>query len=347
MNLTNNMLELVENNKFAVFNWKHIKLGKIAKLFSGGTPNTQIKSYWNGNIPWLSSGETRNKYINKTEKKITELAIINSSTKLAKVGDVIIASAGQGTTRGQVSFCFIDTYINQSLIAVRPNEDLLDSKYLFFNLCNRYDELRGISDSHSSRGSLTTKLLSDLFIPLPPLEEQKAIAKILSSLDDKIELNRKMNETLESIAQAIFKRWFIDFEFPDENGNPYKSSGGEMVDSELGEIPKGWEVGKLGNYLLFAKGKKPIFISDEKVEGFQLHLLIDTLNTGKSNYANVEKMVIAEQKDMIMVMDGASSGRVEIGFEGVVGSTLAKIGVKTSRMENSFSFTFLNKNKKI
>ena len=78
--------------------------------------------------------------------------------------------------------------------------------------------------------------------PVPPLDEQKAIAKILSDLDSKIELNEKMNKTLETIAQAIFKHWFIDFEFPNEEGKPYKSSGGEMVDSELGSIPKGWKV---------------------------------------------------------------------------------------------------------
>ena len=75
---------------------------------------------------------------------------------------------------------------------------------------------------------------------LPTLEEQQKIANILSSLDDKIELNNEMNKTLEEIAQSIFKRWFIDFEFTNENGEPYKSSGGEMVDSELGMIPKGW-----------------------------------------------------------------------------------------------------------
>ena len=77
-------------------------------------------------------------------------------------------------------------------------------------------------------------------------DEQSAIAKILSDFDSKIELNQQMNKTLEAIGQAIFKRWFIDFEFPNEKGKPYKSSGGEMVDSEFGEIPKGWKVSKIG-----------------------------------------------------------------------------------------------------
>ncbi len=70
-----------------------------------------------------------------------------------------------------------------------------------------------------------------------------AIAAVLGSLDDKIELLREQNETLEALAQTLFKRWFIDFNFPDKNGNPYKNSSGKMIASELGEIPEGWKVG--------------------------------------------------------------------------------------------------------
>lgn len=80
------------------------------------------------------------------------------------------------------------------------------------------------------------------YVRLAPKDEQPRIAEILASLDEKIELNRKQNRTLETIAQALFKRWFVEFEFPDEHGRPYKSSGGAMQPSELGEIPLGWEV---------------------------------------------------------------------------------------------------------
>ncbi|MCS4585906.1 hypothetical protein FZ990_10100 [Clostridium perfringens] len=84
--------------------------------------------------------------------------------------------------------------------------------------------------------------INNIKIPLPSLGEQKAIAKILSDLDEKIEINNKINKNLEEMAQAIFKQWFVDFEFPNEEGKPYKSSGGEMVESELGMIPKGWKI---------------------------------------------------------------------------------------------------------
>jgi type I restriction enzyme S subunit len=90
---------------------------------------------------------------------------------------------------------------------------------------------------------------------LPPLTTQTDIAEILSSLDDKIELNNQINRELEALAQALFNQWFVDFEFTDENGVPYQSSGGEMVASELGEIPLGWKVGTLDEVLDIKYGK--------------------------------------------------------------------------------------------
>ncbi|MFA5061286.1 MAG: restriction endonuclease subunit S [Candidatus Pacearchaeota archaeon] len=225
--------------------WEEMKLNEATDtIFSGGTPNTRIASYWDGEIRWLSSGETGQTFIRDTIKKITPEGVKNSSTRLAKKGDVVVASAGQGYTRGQTAYCMIDTHINQSVISLRANPKILDSGYLFYNLVSRYLELRNVSDANSSRGSLTTKIIGDLKIEFPPLPEQKAIAKILSDLDNKIELNQKMNKTLEAIGQALFKHWFIDFQFPNEEGKPYKSSGGEMIESELGVIPKGWSVDK-------------------------------------------------------------------------------------------------------
>ncbi|AWI12462.1 restriction endonuclease subunit S [Caldibacillus thermoamylovorans] len=90
-------------------------------------------------------------------------------------------------------------------------------------------------------------------------KEMNTITHILSTLDEKIETNNQINEKLEEMAQALFKHWFVDFEFPNENGEPYKSSGGEMVESELGMIPKGWRVGKVGEIIqLFDHKRIPL-----------------------------------------------------------------------------------------
>jgi len=177
--------------------WKEYKIADLVEIiFSGGTPNTKVNEYWNGSLPWLSSGETKNRYINSTEKTITESGAQNSSTRLALSGDVVMASAGQGYTRGQVSFLNIDTFINQSVIAIRANEKVLDKKFLFYNLSSRYEELRAISDSNSIRGSITTKMVKSMNIRIPDLNTQRAIANVLSSIDDKIETSKQINHHL-------------------------------------------------------------------------------------------------------------------------------------------------------
>ncbi len=127
-------------------------------------------------------------------------------------------------------------------------------------------------NSGSAVPSLNRNFIHPFKVKVPSsLPTQSAIAEILSSLDDKIELNNKINQELENLAQTLFKRWFIDFEFPNENGEPYKSSGGEMVESELGEIPKGWEVSEIGLVAkLGAGGDKPSRISEVQTQEFNI-----------------------------------------------------------------------------
>ncbi len=147
--------------------WNIDNVGRLSEnIFSGGTPNTSTEEYWNGTLNWFSSGETRNAIIIETEKKITEAGVKNSSTRLSVSGDILIASAGQGHTRGQTSLNTIDTYINQSVVCIRPMK-LSYSSWLYFNISSRYEEMRAISDSHSIRGSLTTKLIASMKVISP------------------------------------------------------------------------------------------------------------------------------------------------------------------------------------
>jgi type I restriction enzyme S subunit len=155
-----------------------------------------------------------------------------------------------------------------------PNEELVYPEYLY--RCLTQDKiilfLQAVAETSTSAYPLIKpSVIGDLEIELPSLEEQKAIAHILSTLDEKIELNKKINKTLEDIAQAIFKHWFVDFEFPNEDGEPYKSSGGEMVESELGMIPKGWEVKKFGELVkIHTKSIKPFENPEETFEHYSI-----------------------------------------------------------------------------
>ncbi|HEY2422204.1 MAG TPA: restriction endonuclease subunit S [Neobacillus sp.] len=132
---------------------------------------------------------------------------------------------------------------NDVLIFKNKVNGRLDNKYLYYNL--KKDDFFNFMTA-SAKGTKMPRGDKDAImkykINLPSLEEQKSIASILSSLDEKIETNNQINNKLEEMAQAIFKQWFVDFEFPNEDGEPYKSSDGEMVESELGSIPKGWEL---------------------------------------------------------------------------------------------------------
>ncbi len=206
----------------------------LLDMHSGGTPDTSESEYWNGNFKWLSSGETRQRFIDNTESRITQLGVEKSSTKLAKKNDVVMACAGQGKTRGQVSFLLDDMYINQSVIAMTTDEKILHPLYLFYNLSGRYDELRGSSDASSTRGSITTKSLKKLAMLIPNIELQKKITDILIAYDNLIENNNKRIHLLEQMAENLYKEWFVRFRFP----------GYEDVGFENG-VPKNWDTRRL------------------------------------------------------------------------------------------------------
>ena len=144
-------------------------------------------------------------------------------------------------------------WVNNHAHILRSNENS-DIRYIKYFL-NKSDLSGYITGS--AQPKLNKANLNSIRMVLPPFEEQKAIARILSTLDEKIEVNNQINKTLENMAQAIFKQWFVDFEFPNEDGEPYKSSGGEMVESEFGMIPKGWEVKKSSDIANINIGKTP------------------------------------------------------------------------------------------
>ena len=148
--------------------------------------------------------------------------------------------------------------IAQRLLTLRGKKEYLLNDYLMYYLMSNEGKHQLTSrQSGTTVTGIKQKEFRKCLISIPPFEEQKAIARILSTLDEKIEVNNQINKTLENMAQAIFKQWFVDFEFPNEDGEPYKSSGGEMFESELGMIPKGWEVKKSSDIANVNIGKTP------------------------------------------------------------------------------------------
>jgi restriction endonuclease S subunit len=130
--------------------------------------------------------------------------------------------------------------INTSIV-IKLNEDIADKRYCYYYL--KTQNLKDIS-TDTKKPQITITNLKKFRVKIPPLAEQKRIAAILSTFDKKIKKSKEISKTLEKAAQAIFRRWFIDFEFPDEDDKPYKSNGGEFVNTDWGLLPKGWRVGK-------------------------------------------------------------------------------------------------------
>lgn len=162
-----------------------------------------------------------------------------------KADDILVPTVG---TIGNVSISKEDRgAIAQNLIALRVNKVVAAPDYIYYLMYSESFKRSLINlDIGGVQPSIKVPHMLDLQFTLPPLSEQKRIANILSSFDNKIEILKKENKILEDIAENIFKEWFVKYNFPNKDGKPYKDSGGKMIDSELGPIPEGWRVGKLG-----------------------------------------------------------------------------------------------------
>lgn len=200
------LLDLVSGKtRIAGFNndWKESTIEHVTKdIITGGTPSTSVKSYWGGDIPWLSSTEIHQKIITKATKYITDIGLSNSSAKIAPKDSVLIALAGQGKTRGSAGFLSYPMALNQSLAALVASEEV-DPKFLFYLMENMYFNLRKLSSGDGGRGGLNKTLLKSIDIWIPcDKNEQEAIAQILTSIDEEIDSLEIEKEKIIQIGEG-------------------------------------------------------------------------------------------------------------------------------------------------
>ena len=190
--------------------WTTSKLSDVIEIIGGGTPKRSENKYWNGDIPWLSVADFNNdfRYVNDSIEHITELGLQKSSTKLLDKDHLIISARGTVGCLAQLS---VPMAFNQSCYGLNGKEGILDNGFLYYFLKNNISELK-----QKTHGAVFDTITRDTFehiqISYPNLGTQKEIAKNLGSFDDKIQLNTQINQTLEQIAQALFKSWFVDFD---------------------------------------------------------------------------------------------------------------------------------------
>ncbi|MGL4483360.1 MAG: restriction endonuclease subunit S, partial [Anaerovoracaceae bacterium] len=233
--------------------WQKVKLGDIAEIRRGASPRPIQDYFAEEGIPWVKIADVTgiaSRYVNSTKQYIKESGKRNSVEVFPN--DLILSNSA---TPGIPKFLGIYACIHDGWLLLKENSDI-NKQYLYYKLLHIRPELVGNANG-SVFNNLKIDIVKDFEINLPSIEIQTEIAGTLSCLDAKIELNNRINKNLEEQAQAIFKRWFVDFEFPDEEGKPYKTNGGEFVESDLGMIPKGWRVGKVEDFFNITIGKTP------------------------------------------------------------------------------------------
>tara|TARA_R110001592_G_scaffold363371_1_gene685725 strand:+ start:346464 stop:347804 length:1341 start_codon:yes stop_codon:yes gene_type:complete len=237
--------------------WRDTTLGEVTDFLSGGTPSKGRADYWDGSIPWVSAKDMKRFRLDDSEDHVTEDGASNG-TRLAPAGSVLLLVRGM-TLLNDLPICVISQPMtfNQDVKALRPNANVTHEFLPYLLLGNKDRLLARVDLAGHGTGRLNSDELKSLGIGLPPLPEQRAIAHILGTLDDKIELNRRRNQTLEAMARALFKDWFVDFGpvrakmegrdpylppdlwqlFPDSLDNDGKPDGWEVVPaSELIEF---------------------------------------------------------------------------------------------------------------
>ena len=308
--------------------WEVKELGEITLKITDGTHST-VKDNPNGKNYLLSCKNIKNGKIilGNKERLIDDETLINlrKRTNLQK-NDLLLTTVGTIGETSLIKLKKIDFELQRSVAIIRPNLDLINEIYLYQNSkCYIFQhQAKG-----SARGSVQTCLflreINKIKIPLPPtIQEQKAIAKILSDLDSKIEMNKKINENLEEIGKTLFKRWFVDFEYLNENGEEYKSNGGEMVFCEEleKEIPKDWRVGRLGDLVKiqsgfafkskdFVKFSNNRIIKIKNISGGIVNLK-DSVFIDDTSIRNIDSKFIINEKDILIAMTGAEVGKIGV-----------------------------------
>jgi len=308
-----------EETKFkAVPNgWKHSYVNDIAKLKKNSfTPSAD------NNLPYVGL-----EHINQGSLSLNGVG--NSSDVISNKyyfnrGDILF-----GKLRPYFRKVFqpkFDGVCSTDIWVVEPKEGN-DGTYLFYFMANEdFVSLATAGSTGTRMPRANWNQIKNSQWYFPQLTEQQQIASILSSLDDKIELNRRMNKTLEELGKALFKRWFVDFEFPNENGEPYKSSGGEMVEDELGLIPKGWNASRVGEIATLKSGfafKGSSFKDSGKYGVIKIKNVIDPgVDVMDIQFVSEEEVkdsarqFILNSGDILIAMSGNTTGKIGILVKG-------------------------------
>ena len=336
--------------------WKVLKLGELGRIVTGKTPSTQNPAYFSGDIPFVTPSDMNGrKVISETERYLTQAG--TEAVRGAKIPKGSVMASCIGSDMGKVAIAGEDCVTNQQLNSIIVSDEHC-SDFVYYNLSSRKEELQRLASSGSAQPILNKGYFSQLTIALPPLDEQKAITRILGALDDKVELNRQMNRTLEAMAQALFKSWFVDFDPVTAKAAGRKPYGmneataelfpDRFMESELGLIPEGWQVKQLGEFIDVIHGyafQGEFFRTDPPGE---ILLTPGNFKVGggfkdskfKYYIGSVPDEYVLEEGDLIITMTDLSKEADTLGYPAIVpapsngrflhNQRLGKVAIKSS-----------------
>ena len=327
-------LSVGKPNIIAPLGWQWVLLTDVARLESGHTPSRKHPEYWGGNVPWIGikdATENHGRTIDDTFQHTNDLGIANSSARIlpkntvclsrtASVGYVVVMGRPMATSQDFVNWVCSDAIDYQFLKAVLLAERESFSRF----------------SSGTTHQTIYFPEVKAFHICLPPLAEQHAIADILSSLDNKIELNRRMNETLEDTACTIFKSWFVNFDPVHAKLRGEQPPGMDAAtatlfpdhfeESELGSIPAGWRVEPLSNHVISRRGLS--YKGDGLVDatiGLPMHNLNSVYEGGGYKYEGMkyysgeyQERHIAKAGDVIVANTEQGHNLLLIGYPAII-----------------------------
>lgn len=316
--------------------WTVKKIGDLGRIVTGKTPSTRVSKYFGGVYPFITIPDLDGRReILESERTLSSLGAEHLHSCMLPPGAVMMSCIA---TIGKCGITTRPSFTNQQINSVICNEDV-HPEFLYYSFARLLPSLEAAGGGGSVYTNVSKSRFSDLDILLPPLPEQHAIAHILGTLDDKIELNRRMNETLEAMARALFKSWFVDFDpvrakiegrdtgLPPEISDLFPD---EFEDSELGEIPKGWEVKSLDELAKFLNGlalqKYPAENDQEFLPVVKIAQLRsgNTLNSDRASM-QVPPDYIVNDGDILFSWSGSLECIVWSGEKGALNQHLFKV----------------------
>lgn len=305
--------------------WTETTIGAVcSRVFSGGTPTSTNPAYFGGGIPWLRTKEVNYTKVYSTEETISEAGLAASAAKLVPVNAVIVAMYGNGDTAGRAAISKVPLTTNQACCNLIVDTAKADYRFVYYYLRSRYQALVDLKNGGAQQ-NLNGQVIKSFPIYLPRLATQADIADVFEALDDRIDLLRRTNVTLESIAQALFKSWFINFDpvrALDRGREPEGVDAAtaalfpaEFEESALGLIPKGWQVRSLDSFANYLNGLAMQKFPPESEDEYLPVIKIAQLRAGNTMSSD---RASARLKDEYVVRDGdvlfSWSGSLEVEF---------------------------------